>query len=187
MELSFLTTSAIKFQVAGNTLAPYGITLRQEALETPELQSLDVEEVAVFSANHMQEKLKRPFLLTDAGFHLTALNGFPGALGKFLNTVSAHDILNLMSVHTNREVIFRECLAYSAPGQPVQTFISEQKATLAHQPQGQGTPINTLVILQSGQPLGLMDEQASIAFWQNTLTHYHSFAKFFKATQAQAS
>lgn len=184
MELTFVTTNPAKFRIAETALAPYGIVLRQEAQETPEIQSLDVCEVATFSAAYMLEKLQRPLIVTDAGVGIQALNGFPGALLKFLNTLSAHDILNLMSAHINRTALMQECLAYAVPGQPIRTFLSEQPATLAWQAEGKGTHIEQLLIPEGHpHPLATRTAAEQATFWQTTHTHYRQFGNFLNPSR----
>ena len=74
----FVTGNSHKFQVAQEVLEKKGIEVIQQKLETPEIQSTDVKEIACFSAKWASEKINRPVALTDAGYYIESLNGFPG-------------------------------------------------------------------------------------------------------------
>lgn len=66
--LVYVTGNEIKFNVASKTFKNTGITLLQKKLETPEIQSKSVQEVAKYSASWASEKLGKPVIVTDAGF-----------------------------------------------------------------------------------------------------------------------
>ena len=77
-----ITGNAHKFQIAQGTLVGAGIELIQKELETPEIQSTSIEEIASFSAKWASDLLKEPVIVSDAGYHIEALNGFPRAIYK---------------------------------------------------------------------------------------------------------
>lgn len=84
--ISFVTTNSAKFQEVSECfkeLCPE-IKIEQVPLELPEIQSLDVEEVAVNKAKYAWEVLKKPLIIDDGGIFLEQYNNFPGPLAKWV-------------------------------------------------------------------------------------------------------
>ncbi|TSC85351.1 MAG: dITP/XTP pyrophosphatase [Microgenomates group bacterium Gr01-1014_16] len=130
--LVFVTGNPYKFEVAKKSLAAIGYEVVQEKLETPEIQSTDVSEIASYSAKWAVEKLGKAVVLMDAGYYIEALNGFPGPFIKYINQwLSAQDILNLMKDKTNRKVIVKGALAFCEPGIEPVVFTSEWEGNIS--------------------------------------------------------
>jgi XTP/dITP diphosphohydrolase len=71
--------------------------LSSRNLEIPEIQSLDIEEVIVKKAQEAYLKTKEPVLVEDTGLYINSLNGFPGALVKWvLAAIKNEGICNLL-------------------------------------------------------------------------------------------
>lgn len=95
-------------------------------MDTPEIQSESVEEIAAFSARWAADTLKKQVVVSDGGCYIEALNGFPGPFIKYINKwFSAEDMLNLMKNKKNRRVVWKDCLAYCEPGKKSKTFICD--------------------------------------------------------------
>ncbi len=61
-----------------------GAGLEAMAVELPEIQSLDLEEVLRAKARHAWACARRPVIVEETGLELYALNGFPGPLVKWM-------------------------------------------------------------------------------------------------------
>lgn len=150
-KIYFVTGNIYKFQVAQKALEGTGNELIQEKLETPEIQSTSVEEIASYSAKWAAEKTGKPVTVTDAGYYIETLNGFPGPFIKYINQwLTSEDLIKLMEGQTNRKVVVREGLAYCEPGEEPVVFIGESIGSVAPRPvitdkQG-STPINEIFI-----------------------------------------
>lgn len=84
--ISFVTTNSGKFQELSqyfNELCP-SIKIEQVAMDIPEIQSLDVEEIALNKAKYAWEILKKPLIIDDGGIYLEQYNNFPGPLAKYV-------------------------------------------------------------------------------------------------------
>ena len=98
--------------IARDVFSEYGLSLEQADLDIPEIQSLDVAEVARASTEFASSNLNGIIIKSDVGYYFEALQGFPGPLIKWINqTLSASDLMALMHGKTNRRVVLRECLA----------------------------------------------------------------------------
>lgn len=115
LEVVCVTANAGKWAVMQGTLGDL-LELRQVPVETPEIQSLDVEEIALFSARWAARELGKSVLKSDVGYYVAALGGFPGPLVKWINqTLVSEQILAMMAGVEDRRVVLREALAYAEP------------------------------------------------------------------------
>lgn len=177
-QIVFVTGNQGKWKVANDIFVEYGLELLQNKTEIPEIQSLDVVEVAKFSAEFAAQKLQTAVMVSDVGYYFNALNGFPGPFVKYLNHVLCpDDILRLMSGQVDRSVVLRECLAYAVPNGKIITLVSEQQATLAFAPQGTGSTMDQLLILDGfDKPKGVYSDEEIFEHWKRTLDAYHRLA-----------
>lgn len=168
--LFYVTGNDIKFCIAKKVFQDTGINLIQKSLDTPEIQSKRVEDIAVFSAKWASKELNQAVVVTDAGFYIEALNGFPGPFIKFVNEwFSADDYLNLMSRQTNRAIIVRDCLVYCHPNKEPIAFIGEYKGSIADKAGRKAKiPIEQLFIPEGyNKPISEMSPEAALAYWCN--------------------
>lgn len=147
-EITFVTGNIKKFEIAQKAMQSSGFFLVRRDLDTPEIQSENVEEIARFSAKWASDHLRKPVVLTDAGYYIEALNGFPGPFIKYINKwLTADDVLNLMKGKENRDVKVRDCLAYCEPGSDPIAFSRTFKGKISLSRGKKGaTPINKVFI-----------------------------------------
>lgn len=111
--LFYITGNQLKFLTAQNNLQNQGLGLKQKALDIPEIQAATTEEVALDKAAKAFELVKEPLLVSDHGWLVSALNGFPGPYMKYMNNwFEPKDFLAFMEHHENREVTLRQDLIY---------------------------------------------------------------------------
>ena len=168
--LTYVTGNEKKFKVAEEVLRESGILLRQEHLHTPEIQSCRVEEVAEYSAIWASQYLSQPVVVTDAGFYIEALNGFPGPFIKFINEwFSAQDFLSLMQGKNNRQILIRDCLAYCQPNEKPVTFCRVYRGMLATEPgRKRSTPIEQVFIPEGySVPASEIPPEEMLMYWSN--------------------
>ncbi len=140
LPLTCVTGNHGKWSIFQNTLGDL-FDLTQVPLETPELQSLDVEEVAKYSAIWAAQKLGKPVLKTDVGYFIEALNGFPGPLVKWVNlTLTPSQVLGMLEGEMRRNLAIRDALAYAEPSGFCMVTTVERSATLLLQPAKTGSP-----------------------------------------------
>lgn len=82
-DLVFVTSNEGKLREAEAVL---GRSLDHHALDLPEIQSLDLEEVVRAKAASAWQNLGRPVLVEDTGLELVGLGRFPGPLVRWLLT-----------------------------------------------------------------------------------------------------
>ena len=107
--------------------------------------------------------------MSDAGYYIEALNGFPGPFIKYINQwLTAEDLLRLMEGKENRNAFIKECIAYCEPGgQPV-CFFGNFKGTITLVPGAKGaTPINEIFIPDGlTQPESEISNEERLKFWK---------------------
>ena len=181
MKITFITGNQLKFDAAVLALKGSQVELVRKELEVPEIQSTSVEDIASFSAQWASQKLSESVVVTDAGYFITALNGFPGPFIKYINQwLTPQDLLKLMEGKKDREVIVRDCLAYCKPGQKPVTFIGEAKGTLSEKVVKLGrTPISTIFIPEGFDKTEpeLTDEEM-FKFWNSNLQVWPKLAEY---------
>ena len=185
-----VTGNPYKFQIAQKVLENKGLKVIQEKLETPEIQSIDVAEIASFSAEWAAGKLGKPVALTDAGYYIEALNGFPGPFIKYINQwLSSEDLLKLMAGKKNRKVVVKACLAYCEPGKEPMTFTSEVSGTIAQKAIKTGkegsTPINEIFVPEGYAKVEAeIPREEMIKFWARVENYWGKLARYLISRRA---
>jgi len=91
-----------------------GDGLEAVAIDLPEIQSLDLEEVLRAKAAEAWRRLGRPLVVEEAGLGLAALNGFPGPLVKWmLDAVGAVGIARAAAALGDTRAVARCALLYT--------------------------------------------------------------------------
>jgi non-canonical purine NTP pyrophosphatase (RdgB/HAM1 family) len=112
-DLVFVTSNDGKLREAEAVL---GRTLDHRALDLPEIQSLDLEEVVRAKAASAWEALGRPVLVEDTALELAGLGGFPGPLVRWLLTsVGPEGICRIANSFSNPGATAR-CLTCATDG-----------------------------------------------------------------------
>jgi XTP/dITP diphosphohydrolase len=128
--LYYITSNKQKIHIAKKYLAPFDVVLEGKYLDLTEMQSDDITQIATEKAKQAFSVIKQPLFVNDAGWYITALNGFPGPYMKYINDwLTADDILDIMAKHDNKEVIFREVVCYIDEHQ-VKPFVGEVRGNV---------------------------------------------------------
>src|SRR3712207_2692952 len=126
VEALFVTSNPNKAREAAEILK---VELRSVALDLPELQALDVAEVAASKAATAREILDdpdSPILVEDSGLVVEAWNGLPGALTKwFLRSVGNEGLLRMLSLEEDRAAQAVCAVAVAATDGSVRAFVGE--------------------------------------------------------------
>ncbi len=183
MKVNFITGNQYKFEIGQKAMAGNEVELVMKSIDLPEIQSDSSEEVAKFSARWAAKELNGPVIVTDAGYYIPTLNGFPGPFIKYINQwLTPADLLHLMEGKTDRSVEVRACLAYCEPGQEPTTFtmtVRGQLATTASTAPGEITTISRLFIPEGhDKPEGELPREQAIAFWASQEKYYQELADY---------
>ncbi|MHA2203468.1 MAG: RdgB/HAM1 family non-canonical purine NTP pyrophosphatase [Candidatus Hodarchaeales archaeon] len=113
-EIFFVTSNLHKYNEI-NTIFKKHTLIQLKLLQTNlvEIQSLDLEEIAVFSLKKYAETIEHKLIFVeDSGLFIKQLNGFPGPYSAYiLKTLGLKGILTLMEKFENREAYFQSSIA----------------------------------------------------------------------------
>lgn len=116
MDICYVTGNSLKIKLANKIFKDLDINVIQNQIETPEIQSLDCEEVSKYSCKYAADKLNMPVIKNDSGFCIEALNNFPGALAKYAeDTIGADGYIKLLEGNSNRNCYWIEVISYCEP------------------------------------------------------------------------
>ena len=166
MDLFYVTGNDLKVKLAKEVFGKFGINIIQKNIETPEIQSLDCEEVANYSSSYAAEKLNVPVLKNDSGLFIDFLDGFPGALAKYAeNTIKAEGFIKLLDGVENRSCYWVEVLSYCEPLKEPISFVSISKGTISQSVcEGRGYDYDKIFIpLGDERTFSQMSEEEQIA------------------------
>jgi XTP/dITP diphosphohydrolase len=139
VEALFVTSNPNKAREAAEIL---GVEMRSVGLDLPELQALDVAQVAVAKAAAARATLgdpDSPVLVEDSGLVIDAWNGLPGALTKwFLRSVGNEGLLKMLSGEENRSARAVCAVAIAVADGSVRVFVGEVEGNIATEPRGSG-------------------------------------------------
>ncbi len=138
MEAIFVTSNHNKSREAEEIL---GVELRVVDLDLPEMQDLDVAQVAAVKAASAREVLGEPdlpVLVEDSGIVFGAWNGLPGALTKwFLASVRNEGILKMLQKEEDRSARAVCAVAIAFASGSVRVFAGEVRGSIAFEPRGE--------------------------------------------------
>ena len=133
-ELIFVTSHERKAQELSLHL---DFPVTHHNIDLPEIQSLDVSEVAAYKAEQAFEIIRKPLIVEDVGFRIEALGRLPGPFIKwFLTELSVEGVCGLLKGEQNR-VAYVECAFAIHDGNSVQTFVATKKGTVPSEPKGE--------------------------------------------------
>ncbi|MCA9365252.1 MAG: RdgB/HAM1 family non-canonical purine NTP pyrophosphatase [Candidatus Moranbacteria bacterium] len=121
-------------------------------LDIPEIQSLNVEEVAREKALSAYQKLKRPLIVDDTSLSIDAWNGLPGTLITwFLGSVGSHGIEKMLESEKNRKASVSTCIGY-ADENGAKTFLGTIHGSIATKERGEnGFGYDTIFIPKNSE------------------------------------
>lgn len=182
----FATGNAKKFSSSQVAFEETSYKLEQLTLDIPEIQSTDVETIAKYSAEWACTKLGEPVVVTDAGYFIHAINGFPGPFIKHVNHwFTPHDYLKLMSTETDRRVEIRECLAFARPHEETIIISGKAHGKLAKVAGKPGHSAISALFIPDGFdiPETEIDEATMVQFWNSTINLWPRFVKYLQDHQ----
>lgn len=171
IEIAYITGNSLKFLEAKEGFKNSGIALTQVDIDTPEIQAFDINEVSKFSAKWAADFLNKPVILSDYGFSIKSLNGFPGPFMKFVNKwLSPEDFLKLIEGKSERGVEVSFSLAFCTLADTPLCFTSSISGEIATKVgQGTGHSFDFIFIPQGyDKPASEIGKDEMTKFWGNS-------------------
>lgn len=131
----FATGNKNKLQEVNSIL---GVSLEQIHIDLDEIQAIEVEDVVKKKAVEAFNQTGKSVLVEDTGLYFEALNGFPGALIKWLlDSLGNEEIINLLSAKENRKAYAKTVFGYF-DGKKTHLFTGKLEGTIPTKIQGDG-------------------------------------------------
>src|SRR6185295_9292060 len=123
----FASTNEGKFKEILPLLRNFDIEIEFVRFKSTEIQSENLEDVALEKSKVAYVKIGQPLIVEDTGLFINSLNGFPGPYSSYVfQTIGNIGILDLLSNKTDRFALFRTVIAYN-DGNTNMTFTGETK------------------------------------------------------------
>lgn len=133
MKIVFATSNVSKFNEAKSILK---IRISRKDIELDEIQSVSTEQVARHKALQAYRKLKVPVIVEDTGLYIKGLNGFPGALIKWVAAgIGYEKICRLVDLCEDRNAYAETCTVFY-DGKVMKTFVGRIDGRIAVHPMG---------------------------------------------------
>ena len=177
----FITGNKHKLEIAQTVFKMYDIEVENIDLGVDEVQDTNIETIAAKSALAAAKEINQPVIKTDVGFEFEALNGFPGAFGKYVfNQLGTEGILKLLEDKENRKGKSIEVLAYAEPSGIYKTFRMDTPLTIRKTPQGTGSVMDQLMEIEGQKSnYGSLTLEEKLQWWKTTNNYFHDFCKWY--------
>ena len=107
-KLWFLTSNKHKLDEVRQIAADYNIYVEMLHGEKIEIQSDNLEDIALYAALEAFKKIKKPILVEDAGLFINSMNGFPGPYSHYVyEKIGINGILKLLENAEDRKAYFK--------------------------------------------------------------------------------
>lgn len=111
--LRFVTSNKHKFEEFQTVAARFGLEIELAKMTYIEVQSDNLEEIAVESARYCADRLGKGFFIEDAGLFVDSLGGFPGPYSSYVySTLGNGGILDLLGDKSDRSAYFLSVICY---------------------------------------------------------------------------
>ena len=182
LNIIFLTGNAHKKEIAETVFSVYGLAVEAKDIDLEEIQDTDIEKIACWSALQGAKRLGHPVIKTDVGFAFEALNGFPGAFGKYVfPQLGVDGLLRLMAGKENRRATSTEVLAFATPDGFTKTWTKVQELEILTEPKGTGTAMDQIMVVKGAHAVnyGSLSHEEKLKWWRDTPNYFHDFAKWY--------
>lgn len=181
MTLTFVTGNDEKWNLACAQMAPFGVELVRARFDLPEIQSFKAEDIAAEAAKLACAQVGGPVMVTDVGYALAGVGGFPGPYAKYTNhMLTPQDFLRLMDGVADRRFEIREALAYCEPGGVPQVFVSCMQGVIAETAWGERL-MDAITILDGfDKPLAAYPMEEIRVYWQARLDHFTQLGEWLQ-------
>ena len=177
----FVTGNKHKLEIAQSVFALYDIEVENVDIGVDEVQETDIEVIASKSALAAAKELNTPVIKTDVGFEFEALNGFPGAFGKYVfKQLGTEGMLKLLEDKENRKAKSIEVLAYAEPNGTYKTFRMDTDLTIRTSAKGTGSVMDQLMEIQGQKSnYGSLTLEEKLDWWKKEDNYFHEFARWY--------
>jgi non-canonical purine NTP pyrophosphatase (RdgB/HAM1 family) len=173
----FLTGNKRKIREARSSCDLFDINIEPKSVFINEIQDHDPINITKQKARDAFKAIKKPLIVNDAFWSITALNGFPGGYMKDVSEwLESQDFINLMKDKKDKSIIITDCTVYIDKN-GMKVFSKEIPCEFVMEPKGMGNSIEQVVVL-NGKTLAEHHDDGDLAEKPDELIYYE-FAKWY--------
>jgi XTP/dITP diphosphohydrolase len=160
MKILYATSNPYKIESANRNLSSFNITVEGIKVDgIQEIQTDSIEEISIDKAKKSYDKVGKPLIVSDGGWNIPALNGFPGPMMAYVNRwLSSEDFLNLMRDKQEKSIILTEYITY-IDDSTIKSFKQVLKGHFLDHIEGEGTNVDRVITFR--------EDSKSVAKCQN--------------------
>ncbi len=133
MDIYFITSNKGKLNEVRQLL---GIEIKSRSVELDEIQGIRAETVAADKAKRAYAIVKKPVLVEDTALYINALNGFPGALIKFMEMTVGYDgTCRMLRGYKDKRATAESCIVFY-DGKDLKSFSGRVHGTISDRTRG---------------------------------------------------
>ncbi len=180
-QVIFATSNPIKFQLGKDICTKFGITLKQDFLDVPEIQGEDGELVARDKAEKVFAHFQKPVITSDESWLIPGLKNFPGPYMRSMNDwFTPEDWLRLTSTLADRRIILRQFAAYQDAAIQ-KLFCVDIEGVLLHEIRGKSPyPHSTITSFDGGKHSNAEFHERGETSANHRQTAWHQLAPWLK-------
>jgi non-canonical purine NTP pyrophosphatase (RdgB/HAM1 family) len=150
-KIFYITGNDYKFKDAKRYANKFGFDLIQKKLEIKEIQSDSIENIAKDKAKLAFKILEKPLIVSDSGWNVPSLKGFPGPYMHYINKwFEPEDFLKLMKDKKDKSIILEDIIC-AASLNGFKIFKKESKGKFINHPRGKGLPSDRVIVLNGNK------------------------------------
>jgi non-canonical purine NTP pyrophosphatase (RdgB/HAM1 family) len=178
--LSFLTGNAKKIDTANKVLFQFNINVVGIKTNYIDFNCSEIEKSIEHGLLLAADSIEGYIIASKVGYFIDSLNGFPGFHSDYVNnTLSAEQILKMMSGVNNRHFKVKTCLGlYDYKSNTCVYFYSEKSGIISKKPEGVGTTLDRIMIRDGQSKVqSLYDYDEMIEYYSRN-SHYRKLAEY---------
>ncbi len=137
IRIAIATSNKHKVEEANEVLKRFGIEVYPVNVKKVEVQSENLEEIAVEAARYAYREFGKPIIVEDSGLFIRALNGFPGPYSSYVyKTIGLWGVLKLLEGCDDRSAYFKAVVALALDERNIQVFTGVVEGFIAYEARG---------------------------------------------------
>ena len=174
------TSNKERFLSFAKAIAKFGLVAEQVKLKLDEIQSDDLEQIAIRKGMGAAKQLGTLCVVEDTEFRINALNGFPGPFMRYAQEqLNEEKLLALLKDEKDRKCVSRNILVYAEPNGFTKTFECLVEFEILEKGKGKYLRKNwdgLLMLKETGKTLAEYESPGPIEPWSKG---YLEFGKWF--------
>ena len=180
----FATGNKEKWRDARHVCSEYDVELVQVKVDIDEIQHHDPLKITEHKAKAIYDVVKKPIIVNDSFWSITALKGFPGGYMKDVNQwFETEDFVNLMKNKKDKSIILTDVNGYF-DGELYKSFVTTRYGKFIDTPRGKSGPSFVRVIIMEDDDITVAEifDKKDRDVDSSRYAQWHDFLKWYTTT-----